>query len=1177
MSKSNNKIEIDILKKLIKFFNSVSAEDSEMDSRYKFANSIIKELWGYKDDDFKIEHDRKDVIIYDAEQNPFIVIETKALDKANKDNIKKQLDGYTQSSTYYLVGTNISNFWIWEYNSDIKKFEIRVEIHLKSIIKDLKENNKTYEELVHGELLQNILTFYKLRKEIIQDSTQYSDFNINFHKVNINDKKGFDHLILQLDRIINLILMEYALRAFNLYFRKNKEYLKKKKEMEQKLNEISEKNDIKLLQQSLHHLNDDYKAYRDFGFNAWTIYSYRSSNDFEKNKTYFCKESIYILLNKLLFVRILEDKNIIKTQISNGGIELLRDYIQDTDQKYKGVLDFAFNNAQTYYRHFYEPGILDWLILGNGELDFILNRVLWILNQYDFSDVNRDILGKLYEKYLPSDERKELGEFYTPEPIIEYILDRVDYSGHQIRQGKILDPACGSGGFLIDACKRLIREYLLFFGKNSIDEIDPNEAKNIIGEIIDKIIGWDVNPFACHIAEMNILFQLLDLISIAQKDPAFTLPRVKIFHTDSLIKRNDINSNNNLDKFLYSPAKIQVYTDEQNLIQKMKGLKYDYIVGNPPYLSVKSIPSNLFTKYKKSFSSVAKGRTDLYILFQKLGIDLLKNEGKLGFIVSDQYLTKKAGEGIKKEILENTKLIELTDFQKFKQFEDATNYVAIIILEKCSSLDLRLQNDVAYNYIIDEVSDSLEILKKGEEIDEILSLKIKQQNFSHNMNWRFEDKIGAKILLKISEKCSKTIKDLGVSKQGLISGNDDVFIGKTELIEEEGNLQHFIPLGDIKKEILEGYLIEKEVLKPIIHGRNVKRFSQISPDKSILFYYKESKDPKKSRDYIELKIIEEKYPNCYNYLTKYKSILSKRTIERDKTYEGTDYWHKLTRVRTPQVFKKGNILTKGMNNYPNFTINDLEDLKFVGGGAGVYAILLDQEEIKKLKIDEYYILGLLNSSTSSYYYRNIGAVKRGGYYQISGYQIDRTPILIPTSDEEFKIMNEIREKSKRLYILNKDIKIKNKIIEEWKKYELISIMNSPYIKKLNFPGKIKDNEELLMEHDKNIIKTTGNGIIECDNENIAKCIYIFLKYSNWLESTTPKEDLMHLMVFNEENYYSQFLDNIKDYILEENKKNKKEIELQIEINKLLYKIFGFSKKEIELIEEKFVEPWSDNS
>ncbi len=1173
MPKSNNKVAIEILKKLIKLHTSVNPDDSEMGSRYKLANIIIKELWGYNDDEFRIEQDRKDIIIYNIEKNPFIIIETKALDKSNKDKIKKQLDGYAQSSTYYLVGTNISNFWVWEFDSEMKKYNLRVDLNLKSLLSHLK-NNKTYEEIIHGDYLQNLLTFHKLRREIVYDDTNYNDFKINFHKVNINDKKGFEHLIFQLDRIINLILMEYTLRAFNLYYRKNKEYIRKREEIELKIKNSSEKNDINLLQQSLHHLNDDYKAYRDFGFNAWAIYSYRSSEDFEKNITYFCKESIYILLNKLLFVRILEDKGIIKNQISNGGIEFLRDYIQDTDRKYKGVLDFAFNNAQSYYKHFYEPGMLDWLILGNGELDFILNRILWILNQYDFTDVNRDILGRLYENYLPSAERKELGEFYTPEPIIEYILDRINYSGSEIRQGKLLDPACGSGGFLIGAVKRLIKEYMRFLGKNSIDEIQPKEAKTLVEEIIKNIFGWDINPFACHIAEMNILFQLLDLISIAQKDSSFNLPRVNIFHTDSLLKRKP-SGTNNLERFLLTPTKIQFFTDEQALISKIKSLKYKYIVGNPPYLSVKSIPDNLFTKYKENFPSVAIGRTDLYIMFQKLAIDLLKEKGKLGYIISDQYFTKKSGEGIKKEILENTKILEITDFQKFKQFDEATNYVAIIILEKCANKDIRLNNEIFYNYLIEEVSDPLNLLRIGKEVPEIISLKINQRNLNQNTYWRFEDKLGTEILLNISEKCVKIIKDLGGSKQGLISGNDDVFIGKTELIDKESNFLRFLPLEEIKSGILSGYLIEKDILKPIIHGRNVKRYLSITHDKSILFYYKGIKDYKKPRDYIELNEIKDKFSHCYNYLIKKKTQLSKRAISRGKTYEETTFWHKLTRVRTPQVFQKGVILTKGMNNYPNFTVNNINDLKFVGGGAGVYAIILDEDVLKELKINKYFLLGLLNSSTYSFYFRSIGAVKRGGYYQISGYQIDGTPIIIPKLNKDLKLVEKISEEVKQIYELNKDIDINLKIVRIWKEFQTIPIMQSSLINQLQLPERIKETEDIKIKRQDNYITTTGNGVIECKNEVIAKCIETLLKYSDWTNSSTPKEDLISLNILENIEDYSKFLNIIKEFLLQDDEVTNKRIEKEKKINVLVYQIFEFSEEEKKIIEQKFVEPWVD--
>ncbi|EQD37066.1 type I restriction-modification system methyltransferase subunit like protein, partial [mine drainage metagenome] len=165
---------------------------------------------------------------------------------------------------------------------------------------------------------------------------------------------------------------------------------------------------------------------------------------------------------------------------------------------FKQIIFFSYNGANNLYHHFYEKdNPLDWYESGDGELDHVLNRVLWILNQFNFAKVDRDILGKLYEKYLPKEERKALGEFYTPDEVIDYILDAVEYVPNKAIEGKdLIDPACGSGGFLVRATARLIARHVVKLGKATPKEaldnkkwhdvyerLTPKECEDIVNSV----------------------------------------------------------------------------------------------------------------------------------------------------------------------------------------------------------------------------------------------------------------------------------------------------------------------------------------------------------------------------------------------------------------------------------------------------------------------------------------------------------------------------------------------------------------------------------------------------------------------------------------------------------------------------------------------------------------------
>jgi len=159
-----------------------------------------------------------------------------------------------------------------------------------------------------------------------------------------------------------------------------------------------------------------------------------------------------------------------------------------------------------------------------------LADVLFTLNKYDFSQIVGDPLGSLYQQYFDKETRKALGEFYTPKEVVSYILDAVDYKGKFIKGKRLLDPACGSGTFLVEGLKRYI----------DAEKVDAREKgwsivlQNLCYDF--HIVGFDIHPFATIMAQIQFMLALLPYyIKAIEEERTFVLRRIPIFRTDSLI------------------------------------------------------------------------------------------------------------------------------------------------------------------------------------------------------------------------------------------------------------------------------------------------------------------------------------------------------------------------------------------------------------------------------------------------------------------------------------------------------------------------------------------------------------------------------------------------------------------------------------------------------------------
>jgi len=178
------------------------------------------------------------------------------------------------------------------------------------------------------------------------------------------------------------------------------------------------------------------------------------SSDPDRLRREFVAQTAYLVVVRMLLVRIMEDKNLLPRVLTDGGLALwfrlaephylALDPGRSTGTDY--LLDLAYASAQRIYAHFYQKkSVFDWYRPDR----IAVVRVLHRLAGFDLRDIDRDIIGTVYNQYVEERHKHESGMYFTPPPVVEFMLDRAGYVGGAILGKKLVDLSCGSGTFLV--------------------------------------------------------------------------------------------------------------------------------------------------------------------------------------------------------------------------------------------------------------------------------------------------------------------------------------------------------------------------------------------------------------------------------------------------------------------------------------------------------------------------------------------------------------------------------------------------------------------------------------------------------------------------------------------------------------------------------------------------------
>jgi len=430
--------------------------------------------------------------------------------------------------------------------------------------------------------------------------------------------------------------------------------------------------------------------------------------DEEKLKEEFARQTAYVYVIRLLMVRICEDKKLINRKFSDGGF---RYWKEEVERRYldlaQGVsmdylLEMSYRSAQSIYAHFLNSAdLFNWYRINTNTLI----KVLHILNRFNLQHIDSDIIGMVYGRYV-EEGKHEQGRYFTPKNVVEYILDCIGYKSDNpdIRDKKLLDLAGGSGSFLVHAARRLIDSYR----SPKTQKIPIEYVPSIIQQVKEALFCLDINPFACYLAETNLLIQVVDLLKQAKdanKLQECSIDRFNVYNTDSLLlpKSQEIRTpllNPVLDLELSTVSQIKTKTGKF-------ADGFDFVVGNPPYVRADEPGVDA---YRREIEQVGRFETlhekwDLFVPFVELACQSTKLSGKIGIIVSRGFQTNNYAELLREFIVKQTTVTQVDFFNRVRLFTDAVVNNTIFFLENTPPSVTSTVKRILHKEIFEEVEE----------------------------------------------------------------------------------------------------------------------------------------------------------------------------------------------------------------------------------------------------------------------------------------------------------------------------------------------------------------------------------------------------------------------------------------------------------------------------------------
>jgi len=705
--------------------------------------------------------------------------------------------------------------------------------------------------------------------------------------------------------------------------------------------------------------------------------------------------SVQLLIDRIVFLRIAEDRGIEKYGRLKEATEKLKIYdeliqlFKRADRRYNSGL---FHLVPQNKSDDLVDKLSQSIIVSDNTLKPILDNLYYPESPYEFSEMPADVLGQVYERFLGKvitlkdgvasvdlkpEVKKAGGVYYTPSYIVRYLINATvgadlekskvtDISGKSKKAYapyRVVDPACGSGSFLIEVYQKLLNWYLEQYklsektyskGKSATIYNSGGKWKLRISErkriLLDHIYGVDIDPQAVEVTKLSLLLKVLEGESsdeIARQMDLFkdrVLPDLgeNIQCGNSLIgiEYGALYPKDMLDDDIaYS---VNAFDWKERFPNVFKTNGFDAVVGNPPYFSIDKTwgaGDHKSGALKALYPNIHTDKTDIYYYFLAKGLQI--TQGSLGFIVSRAFLEAVKAEKVRGYLSSNSGIVEIFDFQNYQVFEGVGITTAMIVLSK--HLRPRNTHVVKVRRQLEENEKNEKFLAKNKSLTRF---SVSRKSLAAKP-WRLSSAKISKVFEKI-DKAGQPLSRICKLGQGMQTGLNSVF-------------------GKLSQSDVDAIKAPNKLLKYRARNTDIQRYN-IRERNELMLYLEDV----------------EKFASLPSGVQKHLNASRKELKERAAFKRDNCEWWKYSWPLQKDLYGGPRILCPYLATENRFAIDNNFD--FLGLTDTTVIFPTNHKE------DIAYLCALLNSRLLSLRFKGIGKLKSNGILEYFDNSVSQLPI-----------------------------------------------------------------------------------------------------------------------------------------------------------------------------------------
>ncbi|MHB8629224.1 MAG: Eco57I restriction-modification methylase domain-containing protein [Aggregatilineales bacterium] len=702
--------------------------------------------------------------------------------------------------------------------------------------------------------------------------------------------------------------------------------------------------------------------------------------------------AVQMTIDRIVFLRLCEDRGIEPDGqllgLLNGGkvYDRLVQLFRRADMRYNsGLFHFEPEKGRLEAPDTFTPH----LHIDDEPLIKII-RKLCDNSIYDFSQIPVEVLGHVYERFLGKvielsgdrdvavvekpEVRRAGGVYYTPTYIVEYIVRQTvgallkDKTPSQARSIRILDPACGSGSFLLGAYQFLLdwyREWYVTDGPNKhTDQVYESagglwrlttaERKRIL---LDHLYGVDIDSQAVEVTKLSLLLRVLE----GESEQSITR-QLQMFHARALPDlANNIKCGNSLIGFDAPTGTTDNPFDWKSEFPNVMGAGgFDAVIGNPPYIRIQTMreydPKGV-AYFSDAYKAAAHGNYDIYVVFVERGLGLLNPHGRLGFILPHKFFNAQYGQPVRKLIADGKHLAHVVHFGDQQVFSNATTYTALLFLDKGGSESLHFA----------KVINLTEWRVTGKTAEGIIPV----ENVT-DADWNFTVGSGAELFERLRKMPIKLGNIAERMAQGIRTSANNVYV--LDLISIDGDT-----IQAYSQSLGKAVELERGITSFFLQGREIKSYRLLPSGKLVIIPYRRQEG---QTELIDQQTLQRDFPKTFAYLAQNRRYLEERKHGRMRNSN----WYAYIYPKNIDVMNNQKILVPDIADRASFAFDAGGEYAFTSG----YGITLKDG----VDISPKYVLGLLNSRVLDGYLKSISTTMRGGFFRYFTQFIEQLPIRV---------------------------------------------------------------------------------------------------------------------------------------------------------------------------------------